>query len=301
MMPLLAAVATIAILGGLALTVLGLVPTPVVPSKPKPASSRTRRAIASVTRRTKILFALGAIAGAVLALTTGWLVAVIVLPLATVGIPFLLSAPGAERQIARLEGMEEWTRALSGVLSIGQGIEQAILVSRRSTPESIRPEVTTLCARLESRWETAAALRAFADDLDDTTGDMISAALILSANRRGAGLAAVLSDLAKDVAEEVRARRAVEADRAKPRGTSRIITLITLIVLALLFLTGDYVAPYGTPIGQLTLFLLLSVYAGVLLSMRRMTRSDPPTRFVRKRETPQPDNRPQLTKAAVTR
>lgn len=286
MMPLLAAAATIAILTGLALTVIGFTPTPVSPSKPTTTPSRTRRALTNMTRRTKLLFAIGAVTGIVLALTTGWLVAVIILPLAAVGVPFLLSAPGAEQHIARLEGMEEWTRALSGVLSIGQGIEQAILVSRRSTPDSIRPEVTTLCARLESRWETAAALRAFADDLDDTTGDMIAAALILSANRRGAGLAAVLSDLAKDVADEVRARRAVEADRAKPRSTSRIITLITLVVLVLLVLTGDYVAPYGTPFGQVVLVLLLSVYAAVLLSMRHMTRSDPPARFVHKRTQP---------------
>ncbi len=85
-------------------------------------------------------------------------------------------------------------------------------------------EVHRLVARLRARWVTEDALRAFADELDDSTGDLVAANLILGARRRGAGLASVLEGLAESVAADVRARRQVEADRAKPRATARWVT-----------------------------------------------------------------------------
>ena len=93
-------------------------------------------------------------------------------------------------------------------------------------------EVSALAARLAARWPTETALRAFADDLDDATGDLVVATLILGARRRGPGLARVLTAVADSVAEEVAMRRKVEAERAKPRTTARAVTLITLGVVA---------------------------------------------------------------------
>ena len=51
--------------------------------------------------------------------------------------------------------------------------------------------------------------------------------------------------LAQSVAAEVRVRRQIEADRAKPRATARWITMITLGALALMLLNGEYIAPYA--------------------------------------------------------
>ena len=69
-------------------------------------------------------------------------------------LPALLSAPPAATQIARLEAMEEWTRSLSGVLTVGIGLEQALVATLRSTPAPINAEVTRLVARLRARWDT---------------------------------------------------------------------------------------------------------------------------------------------------
>jgi len=130
------------------------------------------------------------------------------------------------------------------------------------------------------RWDTEAALRAFADELNDATGDLVAANLILGARRRGAGLASVLEGLAESVAADVRARRQVEADRAKPRSTARWVTLISASVLVVLALSGSYVEPYRSPIGQVILVVLLSAYVGTLVWMRRMALGKPLPRFL---------------------
>lgn len=229
--------------------------------------------------------AAGLVAGAALWAVSGWVVAVLVLPAATVGLPLLLARPDTDLSVRRLEALEEWTRHLSGVLDVGVGLEQAIMVNLRSTPAAIRPQVQTLVSRLTARWSTEAALRAFADDLDDATGDLVAASLVLGARRRGAGLTRVLQGLAETVADEVKMRRAVEADRAKPRTTARAVTFITLAVLGLLALNTTYIAPYGTPVGQVALVLLLGAYAGALVWMQVMTRERPTPRFL-----PNPDD-----------
>ncbi|MGD9961794.1 type II secretion system F family protein [Nocardioides sp.] len=209
-------------------------------------------------------------AGVVAWLVTGWVLALVVVPTACVGLPTLLSSSSAAVRIERLEAMEEWTRSLAGVLTVGVGLEQALVATLRSTPAPIAPEVTRLVARLRSRWVTEDALRAFADELDDATGDLVAANLILGARRRGAGLASVLEGLAEAVAADVRSRRQVEADRAKPRATARWVTLISVGVLVVLAISGSYVEPYRTPLGQAILIVLLSAYVATLIWMRQM-------------------------------
>jgi len=277
MTPLVPAIGGSLAAAGLVGIVVGLQRVP--PSAPKPRRHGSRRRLA-LSRRTRILLLLSIAAGLAMALLSGWLLAAVVVPVAAVGLPTLLSGSPAEGKITRLEAMEEWTRSLSGVLVAGAGLEQSLVATLRSTPEGIRPEVGRLVARIRARWSTEDALRAFADDLDDATGDLIASNLILGTRRRGPGLAAVLESLAESVAADVRARRQIEADRAKPRTTARWVTIITVVVLGVLALTGSYVAPYRTAVGQLLLALLLGAYVAVLVWMRRMSRGVPLPRFI---------------------
>ncbi|MCB2176491.1 MAG: type II secretion system F family protein [Actinomycetales bacterium] len=233
-----------------------------------------------LARRTVLQLAASIAVGLVLAVVTGWLVAVLIVPAAVLGLPYLLSDPPAAATIRRLEAMEEWTRSLAGVLGAGVGLEQAIGATLRSTPEAIRPEVARLVARLRARWDTEVALRAFADDLDDVTGDLIAANLILAARRRSRSLAGTLQAVAESVSEDVASRRRVEAGRAKPRGSARLVTMFSAGVLVVLAFTGDYVAPYRTPLGQLLLVVLLAAYAAGLAWMRKMAEAKPPPRIV---------------------
>jgi Flp pilus assembly protein TadB len=147
-------------------------------------------------------------------------------------------------------------------------------------PEPIQAEVATLAARLRARWPTSRALLAFADDLDDAAGDLVVAALLLGAELRGPGLARVLTELAGSLTEEVTMRRKVEADRAKPRANARWLLLITVAASGLAALNGDYLAPYGTRVGQLMLAAIAGLIVACLLWMRRLTAPPPSTRFL---------------------
>jgi Flp pilus assembly protein TadB len=274
------AVGAALVLAGLIGMVIGILPSPERP----PAPTRTRwMSRVRLSRQRWALLAAGVALGVLVALTTGWLLAVVVLPVAGVGLPVLLSPADGRGRIARLEAMEEWIRSLAGVLTAGVGLEQALIATLRSAPSPIRSEVSRLVARLRARWSTESALRALADDLDDATGDLIVANLILGSRRRGSGLAEVLASLAESVAADVRARGAIEADRAKPRTTARWVTLITVAVLVVLATTGDYVAPYRSGPGQLVLAVMLAAYGGVLLWMRRMAAGRTLPRFIGER------------------
>jgi tight adherence protein B len=284
-----AALAAAAVLGGILLVVAGLRPVPETQLVARPQSPRMLRLRAALNgalaegpdvqrRRAQLVLAVGS--GLLAFLITGLALMVLAIPVAVLGLPKLLGTPASAADVDRLEALEEWTRNLAGVLAVGVSLEQAIQASLRSTPEPIRPQVETLVARLATRWQTDAALRAFANDLNDATGDLIAASLILSAKRRGAGLVLVLDGLAASVAEDVRTRRQIEADRAKPRSTARAVTFITLGVLALLALNRTYIQPYTSPLGQALLAVLLSAYVATLLWMRQMTSGKPAPRFL---------------------
>lgn len=285
MMPLLSALAAMVIIGGAILVYLGLKPAPVrtAPPRRKSALQRYGQLIGADprSRRLRLAGGVGFVLGLVIAAATGWLVAVIIVPAAFVGIPMLLMTSEGKKTIERIEAMEEWTRSLSGVLGAGVGLEQAIQATlSRSTPEAIRPEVAALVARLRSRWSTQAALRAFAEELNDATGDAIVGGLLMAADRRGQGLAAMLEGVAERAAEDVRNRRRIEADLAKPRGTARWVTIITVVVLVGMVFNGSYIEPYGTGIGQVVLMLLLGAYVGALLWMRQMAQGEEIPRFL---------------------
>ena len=267
MTPLVPAVCGALVVAGLIGMVYALRPAP--PKPPRPARTgtgfgRLGGRINQISPRTRTLIVAGAVAGLLVALVTGWVIAIVRVPAAIIGIPLLLSPPPAAASIEKLEALEEWTRSLAGKLTAGQSLRSALIKSLRSVPAPIDDEVALMVSRLwNGTGTTEDVLRAFAEDLNDSTGDVVASQLILAASGRGqAGLAKALDALAETVASDVRARRQIEADQAKPRTTARTVTAITLGVLGLLAFTGDYIEPYGSPLGQVILAVLLSRLRG---------------------------------------
>nr|WP_245787837.1 type II secretion system F family protein [Tessaracoccus bendigoensis] len=264
--------------GGVMGLVAGLRQVPVATGAPK--TPRLQARLASVPRRVLISGLLAAVVGVLVALLSGWVIAIVLFPLAAIGLPVLLGVSDESHTIERLEGLAEWTRNLAGVITVGVGLEGALVATLRTTPDVIRPEVTTLVSRIRSRWNTAEALRAFADQFNDSTGDLVAATLILAAQKRADGLAQILSGLAESVSAEVAARRHLEADRSKPRQTARIVTIITVVCLVGMAATGQYLEPYRSPLGQIVLSVLLALYVVGLVVMRRMARVKPLPRLL---------------------
>lgn len=192
--------------GGLALGLLAMSGQFDAPPDLGPRRSARSR-LPRVSRRTGAVLALSVVGGLVVWQVTDWAIAVVAVPVAGLGLPWLLSTTTPRAAITRLEALEDWTRALAGVLHVGVSLEEALASSLRSAPDAIAPEVGRLVARLRARWSTEVAVRAFADDLDDATGDLVAANLVLASRRRGHGLSTVLEALARSVADDVRNRR----------------------------------------------------------------------------------------------
>ena len=78
----------------------------------------------------------------------------------------------------------------------------------------------------------------------------------------------------------------METDWAKPRGTARWITVITVVMVVLLSVSGRYVAPYGTALGQLVLAVITLGFIASLAWMRALTLSQPQPRLFLKVPAP---------------
>ena len=278
---LLAGVCGALVAGGLLLAahVLTTAESPARPPRrrPRPTPPADPRAAG----RQRALWGAAAVAAAAVWLASGWPVGGVLAGVAVVSVPWLLAQfAGGNAAVERLEALQEWVRRSSDVLAAGGGLEQTLIRSARTAPEPIAAEVATLAARLQARWPTSRALLAFADDLDDAAGDLVVAALLLGAELRGPGLARVLTELAGSLTEEVTMRRKVEADRAKPRANARWLLLITVAAAGLAALNGDYLAPYGSAVGQLVLAAIAGLIVACLLWMRRLTVAAPSTGFL---------------------
>lgn len=285
MMALLTAIAVMTVLSGVVLAVAGLMPSPLALVKPRRVTRLhtlldNSRLTPAQQRRRHVQTVVGLLGGLLAWWLSGWLIAVILIPVAVIGLPELLRPPPTKANIDKLAALESWTRSLAGAITGGVGIQTALATSLTTAPGPIKPQVRHLCARLASRWATSDALRAFGDDLDDAVGDLVTGALLISVDLSGTRLAAVLDGLAESVAEEVRMRRSVEAERNKPRATARALTVITVAVLAGLFLLGSYLDPLKTGIGQVVLLVLVAAFAASLAWMRAMTVTPPPPRFL---------------------
>lgn len=268
---------------GIVLIVAGF--TPADPAAPRgPRRTRRKKAagswLLSLTRQETIAAGVALAVGVVVAALFGWIVMILIAPAAAVG-GMRLVRPNKGVDPDELEALEEWVRALRGILSSNASMATAIVQTLPSTPTAIRPQVERLVARLRGNAPLEASLYSFAEELDSQTGDYIAASLIQAAQFSGAGLSAALEAIAAEVAVEVRARREIEVDRAKPLTESRWISIITIAsVIVLVFLTPFGSVYRDTALGQTVLLVLSCLFAAVLYWLRQRASTTPSPRFL---------------------
>jgi Flp pilus assembly protein TadB len=273
-MILLAALAGALVVAGLVLGARELAGRPRPASQARPVKPRARLA----PQRWRMLLSVPA--GLVMLLITGWPVAALATVAAVIFLPRLSFVRGQRRRTEVLEGLEQWIRRLSDMLTASRGLEEALEASARTAPAAIAEPVATLARRLSARTGTEAALRAFAADIADPAADRIAAALIIATGRRGGGVREVLNALAVMLARDVAARRDIEAERAVHRTTVRWIAVFVLAFTVFAVLNRSYSAPFGTFAGELVLALVAGLYAIGLGWLHRLGTMPAPGRFL---------------------
>jgi hypothetical protein len=277
-MPLLVVTLTVLGVGGLLLVVLpaGDVPEHVMSRPP------------SIGRGAVVQLAVGAAAGTVVLVASGW-----VLPAAAVGVAgwWIAGRRGDRRRdrearVARVDAVATWIEHLRDVLVAGEQPVGAIVSTVPTCPPAIRPAVRRLAVGL-GRQDPELVLRRFADDLDDPIGDLVAAGLLI-AIRRGARTVPVLTALAEQARAQADRRRLVEAERAPTRREVTALSAIMAMLLGALLLLGrsQYLNSYDTTGGQVFLTAALAIYGGLLLRVRALAQFPQPGRFLSGGEQP---------------
>jgi tight adherence protein B len=247
-----------------------------------PGGARVRVGMERATLR----LGLAAGAGVLVGVATRWPVGAVLAAGAGALAPELAGGAAARRAaVARTEAVAGWAEMLRDTLAGAAGLEQAILASAPVAPTPIRAEVTALAVRLGHQ-PLPAALRAFADDLADPTGDLVAAALLLAADRHARRLGELLGALAAAARDDATMRLRIDAARARTRASARIVLATTGAMAAgLVVVNRGYLAPYDTATGQLVLALVGLLLAGACWWLARIARPDVPQRLL---ATPKP-------------
>ena len=220
--------------------------------------------------------------GSIIALVTGWPVGALLAGIAGYVLPGMIGG-GAARQaeITRIEGIAAWAEMLRDTMAGAGGLEQSIMATAPLSPKPIRTEVMRLAGRLE-RDRLAPALRAFAEDLDDPTGDLVVAALLLAADKSPKRLGDLLGTLALSARAEVNMRLRVDAGRARTRTSVRVVTVSTMVFsTGLVLLNRGYLDPYDSAFGQLVLALVGGFFGAAFVWLARSSQFEVKERFLR--------------------
>ena len=271
----------IAILCG-ALLGLGLfVAVLAVVGLPEPVAGKPKKQGSSLGVKGRRLL-VGVLAALITLVATKWVVAAVGIGLLAGFWDRIGGSSSVERvAIARLEGLAAWTESLRDTIAGAIGLEQAIPATAVNAAPPIRPSLNLMVDRIRIREPLPDALMAFAEDLDDSSADVICAALILNARLRGPGLRDVLTALAGSTREELDMRRRIEAGRKSIRRSVRIVLILVLGMMGgLTLFNRDYVAPYNSFAGQMTLLVIAALFAGGLLWLRSLAAPSKTDRFL---------------------
>jgi len=270
-----------AVAGG-ALLVMVLALTP----REEPAELKPPSALLETMRKAGIRLPIAIGVALLLLLLTRWPVAAIAGGILVFAWPLLFGGAQEERvAMARLEGIATWTESLRDTVAGAVGLEQAIPATAHAASPTIAKELAALADRLRVRVPLGQALQRFADEMNDSSVDLIVATLILNSRLRGPGLREVLTSLADSARAALDMRQRVSAGRRSTRRSVRIVIGVALaFVFGLAVFNRPYVQPYSSPVGQAVLLLILGLYAVGFIWLRRLASFEVPERFLHARD-----------------
>jgi tight adherence protein B len=246
-----------------------------------PPRAGARRKVAAPTGTARNMM-IALIVGVAATALTRWPVAGIMAAALVVMWPKLARAGAIEKaNVAKVEAIASWTESLRDAAASESALESAIPATLDGAPMLLARPLRNLVNRLELRHPLPTALARFADEINDPGADMVVAALALNAQQRAGSLKRVLTTLASNTRAELEMRRKVLSERNGVRRQSNQVALgiLALAGVQAVFLR-DWVAPYGSPAGQLILAVLGGVYLALLVRAQRLAAPEPHPRFL---------------------
>jgi tight adherence protein B len=229
--------------------------------------------------------AAAAVGGALIGLiVTGWMVAAgagAVAGWAAVATWRRRGHGGHGREQARIEALASWCEQLRDLLSADNGIQGTVEASVVTCPPALRPEVSRLATRL-SRQAPEVAVRQFATEVDDPSGDLVASVVLLAMSRSGR-TAELLSELAATIRERAAMRLRVDADRSGQRSEARFVVVFGVVVAAAIVIFGrgtSFMEAYDSASGQLVLAVVAGLYGTGMWWLSRLIRFERPARFL---------------------
>lgn len=214
---------------------------------------------------------------------TGWLVALFV------GGAFGWWATGAwlDRRLGRgtdqerIEALAGWCEQLRDLLSAEHGIVGTVAATVPTCPDAIRPEVSRLATRVE-RQSAETAIRRFAVEVDDPSGDLIASVLLLAMSHSGR-TSELLGELATTIRDRAAMRLRVEAERSGQRAEGRFVIGFSVVVMLAVTLFGRgsrFLDAYDDALGQAVLTIVAAMFGIGTVWLSRLTRFERPARFL---------------------
>lgn len=188
---------------------------------------------------------------------------------------------GKKSDQERIEALATWCEQLRDLMSAEHGVLGTVVATTATCPVAIRPEVTRLATRIE-RTSPSTAIRQFAVEIDDPSGDLIASVLVLAMSHSGK-TSELLSELASTIRERAAMRLRVEAERAGQRAEARFVigfSLVVVIAIALFGRNSQFLDAYDSAVGQLVLLLIATAFGIGMLWLSRLTRFERPARFL---------------------
>jgi Flp pilus assembly protein TadB len=262
---------------GLMVAVTGLIKQPLRPPRPRRSPTERFGRHFEMPSPERVVLVAGTVIAVVL--VTRWPVAAIAAGVAAL----VVSSPSMRQhtdEAEKAEALTVWAEMLRDATGTPRGIEGVLVATAAGAPLLIRPHIVRLARRLPYE-PLEEALNGLADDLRHPVGDLVVTALRLAARSGGRQIRAVLDDLATVAREEARMHRRVDVARARPRSDMRSVLIIMLgFVLLFILVARAYLAPYGTPVGQLVLCIVFACWGTGVWVMTCLGRGRPIERFL---------------------
>jgi Flp pilus assembly protein TadB len=243
-----------------------------------PAVSR-RRGLARAVNGHRL--ALGAVAGLLTAMLSGWLLAGAAVAALCALWGHVFTSARASHERRRLEAIAKWLEDIRDLVrGSGLSLEQALEHTAASPPAALREELARFLQRCRQGWDLDDALVALADEFAHPTADAAIAAVLMAVGTSGARLATAVTTLAEVARDEVAARERSDRLRAVYESSMRRLIVIAIGIIGFLRVTSaDLLAPLRSPAGQMWLVVPLAVWTGCLVWLRRLSRYDQPRRY----------------------